>query len=135
MDGFTEICYKLEECSKHKLCCGDRIVCTKKFLNAYIGEEHNRFLKLKAELKNSYEAESAILPNWSVVLSSCVLCLSIAGNVYDGERVYYDIIGLLVLWVILFMKIGVLKRSKDFKVCKKWRKYIEVVLEDMEKFQ
>lgn len=135
MDSLTEICYKLEECSKHKLCCGDKIVCTKKFLNAYIGEEHNRLLKLKVELKNSYESESAILPNWSIVLSSSALCLSIAGNVYGGKSDQYIIIALVALWIILSTKIGVLKMPKDFKARKKWRKYIEVVLEDMEKFQ
>lgn len=135
MKDLKEICKKLEKCSKHKLCCGDKIVCTRKFLKQYVGNDYNKVLKLKVELKDSYKREKAILPNWSIVLSTITLFLTVTENLCGITSSEYIFVVVGALWITSCMLIGSYTLPKTTRILKKWRNCIEVVLEDMEKFQ
>lgn len=133
MDDLTKLCDELENCSKKKLCYANEVVCTKSMLKTYIGEDTNKILKLKAQIKihNSYtQGDMGII---SLPISLITLCVTIICGLSDSATIEYIIycssalIGLLV--IILFFT----WENKKHGYRNKWKRYIEVVLEDMDK--
>lgn len=133
MDDLTKICYKLEQCGRREKCYCNEIICVEKVLDEYIGRENSKLLKLKVELKNSYEIEKAVSPNWSLTLSAIALWLTVSSNIYGSDSIQYNFMVLVCLGILLCMKIGTITVPKDMKLRKKWRNHIEIVLEEMEK--
>lgn len=144
MNDLMKLCDKLENCSKKEICYKNEIVCTKAVLQSYINGDENKRLKLKAQIKQYekgiYESMAEILSLVMTVdalaMSRINLIVSVINKDIGNNRliavdvlVFVLILLCIVLMVVLIVKWGINK----FSYRDKWKKYIEVVLEDMEK--
>ena len=139
MDDLEKICDKLENCSKEENCNKNEIVCTKTVLQSYINGDENKRLKLKAQIKQYekgiYESMTETLSQAVAVAALATSCISLIVSVTNKDIIAVDIsvfvliLLSIVLMVVLIAKWGINK----FGYRDKWKKYIEVVLEDMEK--
>lgn len=139
MDDLIKLCDKLENCSKKEICYKNEIVCTKAVLQSYINGDENKRLKLKAQIKQYekgiYESMTETLSQAVAVAALATSCISLIVSVTNKEIIAVDIsvfvliLLSIVLMVVLIAKWGINK----FGYRDKWKKYIEVVLEDMEK--
>lgn len=139
MDDLIKLCDKLENCSKNEICYKNKIVCTKAVLQSYINGDENKRLKLKAQIKQYekgiYESMTETLSQAVAVAALATSCISLIVSVTNKEIIAVDIsvfvliLLSIVLMVVLIAKWGINK----FGYRDKWKKYIEVVLDDMEK--
>ena len=139
MDDLIKLCDKLENCSKKEICYKNEIVCTKAVLQSYINGDENKRLKLKAQIKQYekgiYESMTETLSQAVAVAALATSCISLIVSVTNKEIIAVDIsvfvliLLSIVLMVVLIAKWGINK----FGYRDKWKKYIEVVLDDMEK--
>ena len=139
VDDLIKLCDKLENCSKNKICNKNEIVCTKAVLQSYINGDENKRLKLKAQIKQYekgiYESMTETLSQAVAVAALATSCISLIVSVTNKDIIAVDISAFvlillsIVLMVVLIAKWGINK----FGYRDKWKKYIEVVLEDMEK--
>lgn len=133
MNDLTKLCDDLEHCQRRKAGVEDEIVCVKSKLKCYIGEDYNKILKLKVQLK-IYNSNSNIeLGMISLIVSVITLCITALGNVADNipkEYVLYcfgSFVTLLIVCVLFSWG------AKKYGYRNKWKRYIEVTLEDIEK--
>ena len=134
-----KLCDKLENCSKNEIYNKNKIVCTKAVLQSYINGDENKRLKLKAQIKQYekgiYESMTETLSQAVAVAALATSCISLIVSVTNKEIIAVDIsvfvliLLSIVLMVVLIAKWGINK----FGYRDKWKKYIEVVLDDMEK--
>lgn len=139
VDDLIKLCDKLENCSKKEICYKNEIVCTKAVLQSYINGDENKRLKLKAQIKQYekgiYESMTETLSQAVAVAALATSCISLIVSVTNKDIIAVDIsvfvliLLSIVLMVVLIAKWGINK----FGYRDKWKKYIEVVLEDMEK--
>ncbi len=139
VDDLIKLCDKLENCSKNEICYKNKIVCTKAVLQSYINGDENKRLKLKAQIKQYekgiYESMTETLSQAVAVAALATSCISLIVSVTNKDIIAVDIsvfvliLLSIVLMVVLIAKWGINK----FGYRDKWKKYIEVVLEDMEK--
>ena len=139
MDDLIKLCDKLENCSKKEICYKNEIVCTKAVLQSYINGDENKRLKLKAQIKQYekgiYESMTETLSQAVAVAALATSCISLIVSVTNKDIIAVDIsvfvliLLSIVLMVVLIAKWGINK----FGYRDKWKKYIEVVLDDMEK--
>lgn len=139
MDDLIKLCDKLENCSKNEICYKNKIVCTKAILQSYINGDENKRLKLKAQIKQYekgiYESMTETLSQAVAVAALATSCISLIVSVTNKDIIAVDIsvfvliLLSIVLMVVLIAKWGINK----FGYRDKWKKYIEVVLDDMEK--
>lgn len=139
VDDLIKLCDKLENCSKNKICNKNEIVCTKAVLQSYINGDENKRLKLKAQIKQYekgiYESMTETLSQAVAVAALATSCISLIVSVTNKDIIAVDIsvfvliLLSIVLMVVLIAKWGINK----FGYRDKWKKYIEVVLDDMEK--
>lgn len=139
VDDLIKLCDKLENCSKNKICNKNEIVCTKAVLQSYINGDENKRLKLKTQIKQYekgiYESMTETLSQAVAVAALATSCISLIVSVTNKDIIAVDIsvfvliLLSIVLMVVLIAKWGINK----FGYRDKWKKYIEVVLEDMEK--
>lgn len=139
VDDLIKLCDKLENCSKNEICYKNKIVCTKAVLQSYINGDENKRLKLKAQIKQYekgiYESMTETLSQAVAVAALATSCISLIVSVTNKDIIAVDIsvfvliLLCIVLMVVLIAKWGINK----FGYRDKWKKYIEVVLEDMEK--
>ena len=139
MDDLIKLCDKLENCSKNEICYKNKIVCTKAVLQSYINGDENKRLKLKAQIKQYekgiYESMTETLSQAVAVAALATSCISLIVSVTNKDIIAVDIsvfvliLLSIVLMVVLIAKWGINK----FGYRDKWKKYIEVVLDDMEK--
>ena len=135
MDDLIKLCDKLENCSKNEICYKNKIVCTKAVLQSYINGDENKRLKLKAQIKQYDGSMTETLSQAVAVAALATSCISLIVSVTNKDIIAVDIsvfvliLLSIVLMVVLIAKWGINK----FGYRDKWKKYIEVVLEDMEK--
>ena len=139
VDDLIKLCDKLENCSKNEICYKNKIVCTKAVLQSYINGDENKRLKLKAQIKQYekgiYESMTETLSQDVAVAALATSCISLIVSVTNKDIIAVDIsvfvliLLSIVLMVVLIEKWGINK----FGYRDKWKKYIEVVLDDMEK--
>lgn len=139
VDDLIKLCDKLENCSKSEICYKNKIVCTKAILQSYINGDENKRLKLKAQIKQYekgiYESMTETLSQAVAVAALATSCISLIVSVTNKDIIAVDIsvfvliLLSIVLMVVLIAKWGINK----FGYRDKWKKYIEVVLDDMEK--
>lgn len=139
VDDLIKLCDKLENCSKNEICYKNKIVCTKAVLQSYINGDENKRLKLKAQIKQYekgiYESMTETLSQAVAVAALATSCISLIVSVTNKDIIAVDIsvfvliLLSIVLMVVLIAKWGINK----FGYRDKWKKYIEVVLDDMEK--
>lgn len=132
MDDLTKLCDELENCKKNKLCYANEVVCTKSKLKIYIGEDTNKILKLKAQIKIHNSHTQGDISIISLLVSLMTLCVTIIAGLSDSttiEYIIYCIFGLMGLLVIIIIFNC---KNKKYGYRNKWRRYIEAVLEDMD---
>lgn len=139
MDDLIKLCDKLENCSKNEICYKNKIVCTKAVLQSYINGDENKRLKLKAQIKQYekgiYESMTETLSQAVAVAALATSCISLIVSVTNKDIIAVDIsVFVLILLSIVLMVVLIAKWGIN-KFCyrDKWKKYIEVVLDDMEK--
>lgn len=134
MDDLIKLCDDLENYRKRKAGVDDEIICVKSKLKCYIGEDYNKILKLKAEIKlHSKDTVFDGIEIMSFIISILALGLNIVGNVSDGVSKEYAVfvtfaLSIIAIFCILFSHLGRKNGYRD-----KWIRYIEIVLEDIEK--
>ncbi len=139
MDDLEKICDKLENCSKEENCNKNEIVCTKAILQSYIEGDDNKRLKLKALMKQHEKSTfEMIMEVFSIYGSIAALGVSCVALMVSADKKSAEHVGIIVLFVLGILG-GVLIISAimrwvngKYSNIDKWKKYIQVVLEDME---
>ncbi|WP_029504954.1 hypothetical protein [Lachnoclostridium phytofermentans] len=129
---FYDICNRLDSCNKS--CYSDSITCTKKILKHQIGGDYNKFLEIKAECIDSDYSSGAA--NFISQAALVVAVYSFATDILDRIIDYVIIkiiISLFYFLIASVFSIYCLRKITNKKSIIKWRKYILVVLDDMEK--
>lgn len=132
MDGLKEICIELDRCTEHGKCNDyNEIVCAKSVLRRYIGNDRNRLLKIKAELREKKELDEELWKELPLALSTIALFLTAANYVLDRNlMMVYVMTALAIITFLTFIRnVYANKISKR----KKWNRYIQFALEDLEK--
>ena len=135
-DDLTNICDKLEECKEKNPNYNDGIKYTRRVLESYIEGDRDKALKIKALLKihnnNMYEDLGPI----SFLLSAITLFVTVIDRVVGNDTVGYVTYFICIFVILLFLLIAILIHlwgNRKFGYRDQWKRYIEVVLEDMEK--
>ena len=132
MDGLKMICEELDRCTEHGKCNDyNEIVCAKSVLRRYIGNDRNRLLKIKAELREKKELDEELWKELPLGLSTIALFLTAASYVLDRNlMMVYVMTALAIITFLTFIwNVYANKISKR----KKWNRYIQFALEDLEK--
>ena len=143
MDDLMKLCDKLENCSKNEACYKNEILCTKKIVQSYVDGDDNKKLKLKAQIKqyetginkSMNESFSLIITADALAIAGINLMVSVADeDIGKNGQLAVDV---LIIVLVLFGIVFVLALIGQWAIKKygnrdKWKKYIEVVLEDME---
>lgn len=139
VDDLIKLCDKLENCSKKEICYKNEIVCTKAVLQSYINGDQNKRLKLKAQIKQHekgiYESMTEPLSSLMTVDTLAISCISLMVSVTNKDTIaaYISVFVFFLLCIVLIVTLIEKWGNNKFGYRDKWKKYIEVVLEDMEK--
>lgn len=105
-------------------------------MKGYIGDDRNKLLKLKAELEIYKNFENSILNDLSFLVSFITLIVTMIYNASVGTEsairtatAYSSFILVVLLAVLTVIQIF----HKTISSRSKWRKYIAIVIEDIEK--
>lgn len=132
-EDLINLCDELEK-SNYRRFGSNQIDFIRRKLKEYIGEDEDKLLGLKAQLRiqNTYIEKDLyqILPTFINTFSMCLLIIyNIVHELKPYIYNYYAIIILLVLSAYLLLY-GY--QSKKYKYRKSWIKYIEIVIENWE---
>ena len=106
MDDIIKLCDELESCKRKNICYKNEIVCTRALVNRYIDGDDSKRLKLKAQIRQHGRGlEQGTLSTISQSVSVMSLLVTVVSRWSINKFGYRD----------------------------KWKQYIQVVLEDMEK--
>jgi hypothetical protein len=134
LSKYQSICNGLEENQQNV------IKDVKKALKNEINGDRNEFLRIKAEC-NEDDYNNAISQNMSamaVILAMVTNAISIMSVIFDTESnkmfqlFYLVLMGLTIIISVMFvvyLSVNMKKKGKN----KYWRKYISVILDDMDK--
>lgn len=132
MDDLIKLCDELEKCKKSRSCYSNEIVCAKSKVKCYIDGDFNKLLKLKAQIKIHNNTNGG-LETISLMVAIVTLCLTVLKSVSGEKSEEYVLYGIMGLMIILILCISSSHFQKKYGYRDKWKLYIEVVLEDMEK--
>lgn len=130
MDDIIKLCDEIEGCRKKHCCDSNGIICAKKFVQEYIGNDYNKLLKLKAEVLIHKDTEKDHEPIFASLISILALILSIM-SVLDKRLVIS--FGAFSIFVIGTLNAIESFFSRTTYAHKRWIRHIEVVLDDIEK--
>lgn len=136
MDDLKYICMKIDNCEKSKLCFKNKVICTKRVLERYIGNDYDKMLKLEAELNNYEKPNQRVLSQISLFLSFLAVVTSIIYSVLSADRIVQIlsyVYGLFVLLSLAILLIILHIYGTKNKCVNRWKEYIWVVLKNMEK--
>lgn len=138
------LCDELENCKKKSICDFNEIVCAKGVLRKYINGDKDRILKLKVQLElhknfnqNTLSLLAFCVSVFSLMISTVVSAYNIsvsmkAGNLNEQGGLTIITIGLLFLIIIVMIEIAFKYYGLNYRR-EKWMRYIEYVLQDIEK--
>ena len=131
MDDLIQLYDKMVKCRKKQNIFVDEFECTKALVQEYVGEEHNKLLRLKAECSIHKVDNFSILDK---IIPVITLMLSILGVIYSGgDTTRYIKVSLAYIIILLIvLAIERIFGTRTIRI-KKWINYVEVVLNDMEK--
>ncbi len=130
MDELKMLLDKIEECHHRVKCHDNDIISTRKIVEQYIDNDYDNLLKLKAELRVYEDSVDVDINLISIFTSSAALMLTAINNAPIEE---YAMIASLILLALLIFVLGSHYSSREHGHRKKWRHYMNVVLEDIEK--
>lgn len=128
-NDFELICEKMGKCSK--MCCGNPVICAKRFIRDYAHGDLNKLLKIKAEAAQMTYA-SFVLGLFSMTslwVSSCSLVLTIVKNQTGLLQCIQKIIAIML--AVCLVKLY--SAMKEFKNVRKYEDYIKIAIEEIEK--
>ena len=130
--SFIELCKKLSKAKKCgcDLCvAGNEYLCAYNAVKEYVRDDKNKLLKLKAECaKESFGEFLALIVAVLALYISGIQCLT---SVFDfGNIMWFKIAAVVVLIIFVIWAIGLMEQ---FKCVSKWRSYIGVAIEEVEK--
>lgn len=146
MDDLIKLCDELENCKNKKFCYNNEIVCTKAMVQRYIDNDRNKMLGLKAQIKlhersieeKAVETISLIVTVAALLVATMSLWVSIEADILDSYQKYEQgmlLMGVVELALLIIMVVALIyyRGIGKYSYRNKWKKYIQVVLEDMEK--
>ena len=130
MDDLMKLYKKLKNCKKNDICYANKIVCTKKILKEYIGDDRNKLLKLKAELELVHDYSSKKIDRVLLVFAVSTLCVTAIVGITNISLLLYA----YVLFVVILSGIYTITSLGLRKIPEKneWMKYMKIVLDDIE---
>lgn len=136
-DILTELCDKMEKCCKEKHCFKNEIVCTKKFLVEYVGNDKNKILQLRALIKYHDEHKMNFIDFITKIVTVCSFMLVIIYNVVKDTEYFdlYIVTSIIYILAILFISLVGHFSTKLEIPRKKWIRFIEIVLDELESNQ
>lgn len=132
MDDLIKLCDKMEACRKSRKCKSNAVICAKRFVYDYMKGDRNRLLKLQAELK-IHRTELQINSDIALLIPVASFILTIIGTTTIEEQdisIYIQCATLFMFIIMAVYVIGFIGMNKN-KHRNKWKKYIEVVIEDI----
>lgn len=129
MNDIVELCDKLENCRISRNCDANGVICARKLVQDYIGEDHNKLLQLKADVMRHKDTENEHEIILSSLISVMALFVTIMGFL-DKEIVVA--FGTFVVIVIVTLNVVKEINSRKLNARQKWVRYIEIVLNDIE---
>ena len=124
-NAFEKMCNEL---SKIKYCgcsmcvASNEYVCAYNAVKEYVGKDKNKLLKLKAETREG---------DYNKFITTMLALLSFylgADILVEDSKIMSLIFGIVLLVLLVFVIIGI----RQYKGCYKWRKYIQVAIEEIE---
>lgn len=124
-NAFEKMCNELSEikaCRCSMCVASNEHVCAYNAVKEYVGKDKNKLLKLKAEAKEG---------DYNKFITTILAVLSF----YLGADILVEnsqIMKVLFLIVLLGLLVYVIIVMHQYKGCYKWRKYIQVAIEEIE---
>ncbi|WP_418461866.1 hypothetical protein [Frisingicoccus sp.] len=128
MNDLKRLCKELEKCKIRENYHTEEIICARTKVQDYVGNDSNKFLKLKV-LVRTYDDKGKDFTLTLVVLSIFTFMASAFLNVCGGNSITCQ--ALLLLYMItlavfyIYNLISNIYKQMDYE----WVKYIEIVLE------
>lgn len=136
MNDFEKMCRNLEKCKMCGCvpCVKNEYVCAKRSVKNYICDDWNKLLKLKSEvLMSKYESNlSNMMAIYAILIAVISFIANIVGYLHfdEIESGIYIMIMLLLATVALVIILIFMKR---YVYVPRWKGYIQVAIEEMEK--
>lgn len=128
-DDIIKICDEIERCRKTRNCDSNGIICAKKYVQEYIGRDHNKLLKLKTEILYHKDTENDHEVIFASLISTLALIIAIM-SVYNKMLVMS--FGAFSIFVIGVINAIMTFNTRHTYAYKRWIRHIEVVLDDIE---
>ena len=135
---FEKMCRELNEikpCGCSMCDASNEYVCAYKAVTRYVGNDNNRLLKLKAEAQagDFIAFISTILSILSFLIASLTFILTIIFEITTKGAIERNLVMVLMLIVVTGICVFIHGKIKAYEGVSKWRKYIQVAIEELEK--
>lgn len=130
--SFVELCKKLtkmKKCACGLCLAGNEYLCTYNIVREYVGDDKNKLLKLKAECAKEKFGEFLALI--VAVLALYISAIQYLTSMYDLSNIIW--LKNVVLLVLVVLVIWAIYMIEKFNCVLKWRSYIAVAIEEVEK--
>lgn len=128
MNDLTRLCKEMKRCGIRKNYHTEEIVCTRAKVQDYVGNDRNKFLKLKA-LVRAYDDKGKDFALVLLALQILTFMASAFSIVYGGNSIACFMLFCMIVLSILYSYNVVSNIMKQ--ITYDWVKYIEVVLEEI----
>lgn len=128
MSDIVELCDKLENCRIRRNCDPNGIICARKLIQDYIGQDHNKLLQLKAEVMLYKDTENEHVTLFSTLISIMTFIFSILIVSNKNSALIFGFIAVITILIINGIEEVYTKRKNAHK---KWIRYIEVIIADI----
>lgn len=128
-NDFERMCKRLDKCRRG--CEYNPYKCAEEAVENFVGTDRNKLLQLKAEVKGgdfySYSAFRI------AVIALIVTCISICLGMFGGDGLINSIAYVIIVLATVIYVIVQLLSICRFNDVLKWRNYISVAVEEVEK--
>ena len=126
-----QLCDDLRKGCTKRLCDKNEVVCAKNELQKYVGDDKNKYLKLKAQIKKYDVNRMSVLDYMIKLVSIFTFALTIIYNLSGEATVMYKTYALFAMFLLLVLSIlNIWINSRERKI-ETWVRYIDVALEDI----
>ena len=135
---FEKMCKELNEikpCGCSMCIASNEYVCAYNAVKEYVGEDRNKLLKLKAEAKEGDYITfiTTIFAILSFLIAGLSFILTIVFETTVEGSVERNLLSAAMLIAVVVILAYVHKKTKPYNCVSKWRKYIQVAIEEIEK--
>lgn len=129
-DEIIKLCDEIVRCRKKRNCDSNSIICAKKFVEEYIGEDRNKLLKLKAEVMYHKDTENDHETIFASLISILALIIAIMSVFNKMLVISFGAFSIFVIGMINTIMTINTRRTYEYK---RLIRYIEVCLDEIEK--